>query len=262
MDDPPEPVLPSVARLLARPVWTETDEHRARRRCRLAFGLPTALLAGVVWGVFSAVELGIEPAFGWTVLCAVAFTLFLWVEERIRPAAAELGHRAGAGPLGGLLWDVALVGGGGFLLFDLLGAPVVPAVTTALVLGGGYAWLMERVFCGSLAEGVGELLSPAHRPPVRPRNEHSLGEALAVRGDVDAAIRYYRDAIRDDPGDPVPYVRLARHLVDDAGRPREAVRVLRRALDESRLDERGAAFVERSVRELEAQGLSERGGRS
>lgn len=239
-------------RLLLRPLWTETPEHRTRRRCRLAFALPAAFLAGIAWGVFSAVDLGIDPAFGWTVLSAVAFTLFLWLEERIRPAAAELGHRAGLGPLGGVLWEVGLVGGGGFVLVDVLGAPVVPTVATAVVLGGGYAWIMDQVLCGSFVEGVGRFLSPLHRSPLRPRNEHSLGEALAARGEVDAAMDYYRGCIRDDPGDPLPYLRLARHLATDVGRPREAVRVLRRALEESRLDERSVEFVNRRLRELAA----------
>lgn len=257
MADSRDHTADSIRDLLLRPLWTETEEHRTRRRCRLAFALPTAALAGIVWGVFSALEMGIDPAFGWTVLSAVAFTLFLWVEERIRPAAAELGRRVGLGPVGGPLWDVAVVGAGSFLVVDVLGAPVVPAVATALVLGGGYAWVMDGVLCGELGEGVARLLSPVHRPPVRPWTDHSLGEALAARGDLGAAMDYYRGCIRTDPGDPVPYLRLARHLATDAGRPRDAVGLLRRALDESRLDDRGVDVVEWMIRDLE--GVTEDG---
>ena len=231
MDHPPV----SLKELLLRPLWTESESYRAWRRCRLAITLPSAGLAGAIWGVVSAAGLGVGNAFAWSVLCALAFTLLMYVEERLLPVALEGGRQLGLGAVGGHLWQLGFVGSIAFLVVNLLGAPIVPALTTATVIAGTYTWAMNRVFCGGMASRLAEFFVPVNRAGVPPPPDHSFAASLAARGEHDAAIETYRLAIDRDPQDPVPYLRLARLLNWELRRPEDALGFLRQALSDARL---------------------------
>jgi len=251
------PLLPApivgLFRRLVRPLWVPSPSDRSRLRCRLMAGLPFVGLGGFVWGFFSAPVLGLAEPFPWGLLGAAAFSTFFYLQNRLEPVVRGLSRHVGAGLAGPVLWDVAAVGGLTLLLTDVLGAPAVPAVTTALLAGAAYTWGLDYVLCGAAARHVSELLIPTRGGGVPYRDQHSLAAALVARGEIEAAMEAYRDAIRKNPRDLVPYVRLARTMSDEAGRHEDSVRILRAALRDARLDERQEAFVVRQIEETWSQ---------
>ncbi len=63
------------------------------------------------------------------------------------------------------------------------------------------------------------------------RQQFSRARSLEVRERFDEAIEVYRCHIEERPGDPEPYVRIARIHRDDLDRPEEALRWLKAARD-------------------------------
>lgn len=246
--------------LALHPLWGETRELRARVRCRLALTVPFAVLGGFTWGFFSAPQLGITERLPWSLVGAAGFGLFMYLEQRLFPLVRTLARRLGADVAAPLIWEGLVVGGLFFLLTDVMGAPVVPAVTTAVGLGAAYAWSMEFVLCGEGAGRVMSFLSGTTRGAGPRRPDHSYADSLAARGEIEAAIETHWQSIERDPGDVVPYLRIARLLHREKGRSRDAASVLRRAVRDAEVDERQDAFLVRSL--YEACHDSDRGARS
>ena len=250
----------SLLRRLVRPLWRESEELRRRSRCRLAFTLPFSTVAGVTWGVFAAPALEGLSAFGWAVVGAVAFDLLVYLEVKLVPAIHRLSQEMGLGGLGGIAWEGAVIGGLTFLLFDVLGAPAVPAVTLAIVLGTAYVWAMEYVVCGRAARDLVEGLTPLRSGGPAHRNEHSYAATLAVRGETDAALETYRRARERNPADLVPWVRAAKLHLERAGEGdrEEALVLLRGAFRHACTDAREDLYLVGRIVEIEGASGGER----
>jgi len=78
----------------------------------------------------------------------------------------------------------------------------------------------------------------------------SKAEALAVRGDYEAAIVAYQAVILDRPDEGEPYLRIGRIYRDDLMQPEAALPWLRRALLEARLSRGQEIMTLREVAEL------------
>lgn len=237
--------------LALRPLWTEEAARRDRRRCRALVATPFAALGGLAWGVFAAPVMGVGTPLLWGALGAFTLPFFFYLEQRLIPPLARLTARL-TGVSGGITalgWDAALVGGLVYLLTSVLGAPLVPAAGTALGIGAFYAFVMEYVICGSAASDVATLIRGPALVASRRRPGLSGAEALERRGDHEAAIRIYEDALADDPREASTYVRLARALAG-AGTPDEAVVVLRRGFVRAALTPDQEAFFVRQIHEL------------
>jgi hypothetical protein len=232
---------------LARPLWTETQAFRRYRRRRFAFLAPVAAFAGALWG--GALGGGVGAAAG-----AGPFAAGGWLHTRLYPAVLQWAQQGwGLGRAAGLLWDVVVVGGGGLVVTRGLGLEWPPAVTSALVLGGGaalgFAWLMDE---GGTAM-LHALVSPLGRRGV-PRPPFSHIEAKLVCRDFAAARAALEEMVERHPGDPRGWASLGEILAGPLGEPSEAVRVWADGLHEVQGSLEGervilariAAFGERS----------------
>lgn len=248
-------LLGGLLRRLVRPLWRETEALRRRTRCRLAVTLPFSTLAGVTWGAFAAPALDGLSALGWAAVGAVAFDVLVYLEVKLVPAIHRLSREVGLGGLGGIVWEGGVIGGLSFLLFDVLGAPAVPAVTLAIVLGTAYAWAMEYVVCGRAARDLVEGFTPLRSGGPAHRDEHSYAATLAVRGETDAALETYREARERDPADLVPWIRAAKLHLERAGDGdrEEALRLLRGAFRHARTDAREDLYLVGRIVEVERE---------
>lgn len=254
------PVNAKLARLKSlalRPLWSESDAYRARRRCRTILATPFAALAGLAWGVLSAADIGVGSQFMWGSLGAFSFAFLMYLEQRLVPAMAALGTRIreGAGGLAAMLWEGVVVGGITFFLTRVFEAPLVPGVGTALAVGAFYAVVMEYVICGSAASNVAAALRGRTSATPFPR-QYSGAEALVGRGRYEEAAALYQRAIEERPRDGVPYARLARVRLRQ-GRHEEAIEALRRAQRKADLTVEQDVFLTRQIHEIAATKLSD-----
>ena len=236
-------------KLALRPLWTETDAHKARRRGQLLLSMPFVLLAGLTWGFFSAPAIGEGSTLLWSVLGATGFGLFFYLEQKLLPVVAAIANRVGLGALAALAWEVGIVGGLIFLFTSVLGAPVVPAVALAFGVGVVYSLGMEYLVFGSGADHLANLLGmgrgwSGHRKP-----DYSHAQALEKRGDLEGAVGIYKEAIWTNRRDPQAYLRLA-SLRSGMGLHEEAINVLRKALAEARLSSLDEALAVRELHEI------------
>ncbi|MDP2956378.1 MAG: tetratricopeptide repeat protein [Longimicrobiales bacterium] len=139
-----------------------------------------------------------------------------------------------------------LYGGGlgGLLAFWLVqnGAPWWLA---ALCPVGG--WLAVTLVTLAIANSAGSAASTLYNPssgaPPR-KKEHSHAESLVARGLYEDAVGAFEVAVKEDPSDPTPYLRIARVYRDHLGRHEDAARWFRRAVREASAPP-GAAFLAR-----------------
>jgi tetratricopeptide (TPR) repeat protein len=243
--------------LALRPLWSESDEYRARRRCRTILATPFAALAGLAWGVLSASDIGVGSQFLWGSLGAFSFAFLMYLEQRLVPAMAALGSRirAGAGGLAAMLWEGVVVGGITLFLTRVFEAPLVPGVGAALAVGAFYAVVMEYVICGSAASDVAAALHGRTSATPFPE-QFSEAEALVGRGRYEEAAGLYRRALEASPRDGVPYTRLARVRLRQ-GRHQEAIDALRTAQRKADLTLEQDVFFTRQIHEIAATKLSD-----
>ena len=240
--------------LALRPLWAESAAYKARRRAQLFVSMPFALLAGLAWGLLSAPNMGEGSTLLWSIVGATGFGAFFYLEQRLLPVVAGLADRIGLSALAALVWEVGIVGGLIFLFTSVLGAPVVPAVALAIGVGALYSLGWEYVFFGSAADHVANLLGAGGGWSGARTSDYSYAQALEKRGDLEGAIEIYKEAIRVNRRDPMPYLRLA------AIRPREglheeAIDVLRAGLSVARFNPRGEALAVREIHEISTSGL-------
>lgn len=206
----PDHTLTPLLRRALRPLWHEGPGDRHVLLCRLAFSLPFALLAGIVYGIYFARGSGapVDATLGWSV---PAFLLFVYLDVRLEPVVERLllPEKWEGGWAFDFAWE--MLGGGvvGFLVTRVMGAPTVSAVALASGIGAGYAILSSRLLCG---EGIGALLGVflgwgggGRRP-----SDHSLAESLVARGRLEEAAEIYRAAQEENPTELAPYLRLSR----------------------------------------------------
>ena len=162
-----------------RPLWPEGTEYRTRRRCRALIALPFAALAGLTWGVLAAPALEGGSGLFWGVFGAFSFAFATYVEQRLVPGIWTLGEalRNGMGGVAVTASEVGVIGGLFYLLTSVLGAPVVPAVATALGVGAAYAVLVEYVVCGSAASGIARLVQGTTSGPFAMETTYTWADA-------------------------------------------------------------------------------------
>jgi hypothetical protein len=192
----------------------------------------------------------------WSGLGAAGFGLFFYVEQRLVPAVAAVADRVGLGGLAALAWEVGVMSGLIFLFTSVLGAPVIPAVATAIGVGMVYTLSMEYLVLGSGADHAANLLGLG-RGWSRPRNsDYSHPEALAKRGDLDGAAQIYQEAIWANRRDPLPYLRLSR-IRSRMSLHEEAIEILRTALEVARFGLHEEARFLREIHEISSQQLGD-----
>jgi hypothetical protein len=136
-----------------------------------------------------------------------------------------------------LLWSV-IAGALGLLLGGLLG--------TFLVVDGAPAWVgalcpfagavltvgIVRTVVGGGTRVARTIYNPTGSATPH-RREYSGPESLSAQGRHEDAITAFELALTEDPGDPWPYLRVARIYRDQLGRFEDAARWFRRALREA-----------------------------
>jgi tetratricopeptide (TPR) repeat protein len=108
----------------------------------------------------------------------------------------------------------------------------------------------------------GRAAATIHNPSGRTtpsRREHSHAESLLARGLVQEAIDAFEIAVAEDPGDPSPYLRVARIYREKLGRYEDAARWFKRALTESAAPPGIAMLAARELVELYVTKLGEPG---
>ena len=113
----------------------------------------------------------------------------------------------------------------------LVGHPIV-----GLLLGPSLVWLVVVGVASLAGRGASALYMPSGASTPRKKG-YSRAEALAVRGEYQAAMNEYEAAIAADPCDPEPYLRVARILRDGLKRPADAAFWFRRARREAHLSQ-------------------------
>lgn len=130
--------------------------------------------------------------------------------------------------------------------YGILGAVVgfgagLIIVMVSGAMGGEFWWIVLPLFTGISAvgmffwgawviEGSGDLMRRlVMGGKMKPSHQYSYADSLVVRGMYDAAMRAYREAAEEEPGDPEPFLRIGRVLRDKLGRPDDAVASFREA---------------------------------
>ena len=156
----------SLARLwgaLRRRLWVVDAELAARQRLRLLVGIPFATIAGIAWGAFAAPGLAGSAVF-WSAVGATSLSLFLYVQQRlIGPIGMLVNQRwPQAGGMAGLAWESLTVAAVVLFVTNVLGAPLVPAVGTALAFGALYVLFTEYLIHGG-GDHLGRPRQQLHR---------------------------------------------------------------------------------------------------
>ncbi|MCG6956471.1 MAG: tetratricopeptide repeat protein [Gemmatimonadetes bacterium] len=153
------------------------------------------------------------------------------------PQGAGVARSTDATDRTGLLWSV-IAGALGMVMGGLLGVFLVatgapawvgalsPFAMAALTVG------IVRAVVGGGARVAGTIYNPTGSATPR-RKEYSGAESLAAQGRLEDAITAFELAVAEDPGDPWPYLRVARIYRDQLGRFEDAARWFRRALREA-----------------------------
>ena len=214
--------------------------------------MPFVLLAGLTWGILSAPIIGDGSTLLWSIVGAIGFGAFFYLEQKLLPVVAMLADRIGLGAVAALAWEVGVVGGLIFLFTSVLGAPAVPAVSIAIGVGALYSLGWEYIVFGSAADSIVSLLGGGFSRATG--SDFSYAQALEKRGDLEGAIEIYKEAIRVTRRDPMPYLRLAAIRTRE-GNHEESIDILRAGLSVARFNPRGRALAVREICEISTSGL-------
>ncbi|NNM03804.1 MAG: tetratricopeptide repeat protein [Gemmatimonadetes bacterium] len=118
-----------------------------------------------------------------------------------------------------------------------------------LLLGPILVFVLTMGIAGLTGRSVAFFLVPSGSYAPR-KTEHSRAEALAVRGDHEAAILVYQGALLEAPEDGEVYLRIARLYRDGVKNPEEAVTWFQRGLREARLSKGQELLARREAAEL------------
>ena len=125
-----------------------------------------------------------------------------------------------------------------------------------LLLGPVLIWTVATALTEIAARGAGRLHMPSGSSTPR-RKGRSRAEALAVRGEYEAAIVAYQNAILDAPEDGEAYLSIARIYRDEVQNPEEALLWFRRGLTEAELSVGQEILTRREMAELLSHHLQE-----
>lgn len=166
--------------------------------------------------------------------------------------AATRSHRliAAGGALPGAVLGAAL---GVFLtaqgVTPLIFFVTIPAFIL-LVYGG------SLLISGRAGAAAQTLYNPSGKT-TPPKKEYSYAESLVVRGQYEEAADAFELAVAEDPGDPTPYLRIARIYRDHLERHEDAARWFRRAQRESQIHPGHMMLARRELVELYIHHLGE-----
>lgn len=123
----------------------------------------------------------------------------------------------------------------GFLLGIFLvvqGKAGVWVVLLTTLIGWASSYFGPLLVMRWASQAGGTLYSPSGRSTPRKR-EYSLAESYVARGEYQAGIDAFEEAIIEDPSDSIPYIRVARIQRDRMADDAEAARWFKKALSES-----------------------------
>ncbi len=132
--------------------------------------------------------------------------------------------------------------------------------TGHILLGMILAPALICIVAWTIATTAGKGASLIHMPSgsSTPRTrEYSRAEALAIRGEYQAAISAYQIAVLEAPEEGEPYLRIARLQRDELGDPEEALRWFKRATQEANLSKGQEILTRREMAELLIHGMDE-----
>ncbi len=228
---------------MAEPTDRVLSEQAQRRLATWPPGIVAGVLVGATalghWGAgpLAAVLYGLVAAF-------LATRVRGWLEARAR---AALGGDPSAALLA-LTLDLAVGAGAGLVAAPLLGASVLPAVGSGAALAGVWTFLVAHAG-GVVDRGVDYLLAGdqsadfAHEPIM------ADAAGLERAGQVEGAIRKYREIIEARPREPDAYLAAA-VLLQRAGRAAEAAELLREARRRARITSGHQLLIGRQLAEL------------
>jgi tetratricopeptide (TPR) repeat protein len=150
--------------------------------------------------------------------------------------------------------SLAILYGLGFGVFSAFGAVLIGRTPIFGFVAGfgitfGFFQFFARIVPNFLGNTSAALYAPSGSSTPAPP-EYSLAQSLAVRGQFDAAMRTYEDAMQEHPDDPEPCICIARILRDSLERHDDAVTWLRRARTKSGITEGEDMMVSREIAEL------------
>jgi hypothetical protein len=137
---------------------------------------------------------------------------------------------------GGLPMGAAAGYAAGHMILGMLLAPLL--IFTV-------AWIVA----GAAGKGATLLHSPSGSSTPR-KKEYSRAEALAVRGEFQAAIDAYELEVLEAPKEGEPYLRIARLYRDRVGDMGKALRWFKKATEEGRLSKGQEILTRREMAEL------------
>lgn len=112
-----------------------------------------------------------------------------------------------------------------------------------------FVYFLTRAIVGGAGGIVRQIYDP-HGRGTPSRSGYSRPESLAVRGRFEEAIAAYGAAATEEPGDPEPWLRIARIEAADLGRPRRALEALRAARVLVAAESPTAMLIAREIAEL------------
>lgn len=156
---------------------------------------------------------------------------------------------AGAGSIIGFwagLFVLLKYGGPLAILYPFVGA----------LVAGALAYAGVSAIVAAAGGAAGTLYNPSGAS-VPYKRQYSYPASLAARGEHEDALVAYELAVAENPGDPEPYLRIARLLRDELGRYEDAARWFRKVRTETVLAEGQEILVSRELIELYRTRLDE-----
>lgn len=128
------------------------------------------------------------------------------------------------------------------------GRPVWIIAVTVLV-GWAITFFGPLLILRGAGRAGSVLYTPSGRTTPRKR-EYSLAESYVARGEHQAAVDAFEEAVLEDPTDPRPYLRIARIYRDELADPEAAARWFKRALAEAETPAGVALLARKELVEL------------
>jgi tetratricopeptide (TPR) repeat protein len=151
---------------------------------------------------------------------------------------------ARAQQLRGLVWSLLLGGPLGGAVGAGIGHPFL-----GVLLGPVAMYTVIMGVANFAGKGAGVLYMPSGSTTPR-KKEYSRAMALEVRGEFEAAVQAYEEAILDAPEMGEPYLRIARLFRDQLKETELAVRWFRRAQREAKLSSGETIRTHRELAEI------------
>jgi hypothetical protein len=148
-------------------------------------------------------------------------------------------------------------------LFDRIGR-INLAIWIVIGVGGAVVFnpffLLVPLVLPAIQSAAGRIARTVYDPTgsrVPSKSAYSQPESLAVRGRFQEAIDAYELAARDEPGDPQPWLRIARIERADMKRPERALEALRAARTRVTLESPTGQMILREIAEIQLREMGD-----